>query len=353
MHHVILQEHRRNDVNHPIVILDDDDDLGDLSQYHYPREESTTTSLPPAFNPEFVVGANKSTSIAPVTMQTADEVQAATAPVPAETVDPFIAAVFQHGFSCWDSNPNVMDNEETKDDSTTRSDFGPRTCLDDNIMKERTLVSPNDRLEKRFVQEPRRIKANASNRDTTSTASVDDTKTTATALESTEKTNASSSKSSSSKIPSSATLVPALLVPAVTGHGDDNLPRDGTKANPPSAPRFIPLTQHQSHYDRLKPYAQLVAWRTQQHARYALERGLVLTKKHAPTVKRMATKSYKAIRKVSQRSIALAVHHGPIVGRKMKRASILRGGLEHPIVGNSKKGLYNLWRRQRGTRASF
>jgi len=358
---------------HPIVILDDDDDdVEALTVYQHQygglgQESTSLTSLPPAFNPEFVgasVAAGNTTTkaapaMAPVQIQTAEDLNrhavnktttTASSPVPAQTVDPFIAAVFQHGFND-DHGKEVIVIDDNDNDEEGDSDFSPRSCLDERIMTARTLVSPNDRLEKRFVQEPRRT-ADASS----TTASADDM-TTATTAASTmvESIATSSSASSSSSMPSacSAAFVPAL-VPAVTGHVPP-----GTKANPPSAPRYIPLTQHQSHYDRLRPYAQMLAWRTQLHTRAALERGLRLRQKHAPLVRRVVKKSFKAIRKVSKKSTELAVHYGPIVGRRMKRASIRtfedikEMEANHQILAKSKENIHNAWSRQRGTRASF
>ncbi|CAJ1933993.1 unnamed protein product [Cylindrotheca closterium] len=349
------KQHRMTDIQHPIVILEDDE-APSYPHYNNTREESTSlTSLPPAFNPEFLgvaAAAKPVPAMAPVQIQTAEDlnavgIKASSAPVTAETVDPFIAAVFQHGFH--DQEVIVIDDRD--EDEDYYDDFSPRSCLDER-----------DMLEKRFlVQEPRR-KAEASIAAAARAVDDDDddTRTAATASASTviggsnAASSSSASSSSSSSMPSHVST--ALLVPAITGQ---HVP-PGTKANPPSEPRFIPLTQHQSHYDRLLPYAQVLAFQTKLHTRAVLERTLRIKQKHGPLVKRVVKKSYKAIRSVSKRSIALAAHHGPIVGRKVKRASIqtLEGIQEyeanHQILAKSKEGIQNVWTRQiRGTRASF
>lgn len=395
MQHVILKEqHRMTDINHPIVILDEDEAVPPSYQYYGAAASSTSlTSLPPAFNPDFVsatgtISSKPEPAMAPVQIQTVEALhqqqlldaaaavvmkttKAASKPVTAEKVDPFIAAVFQCGF-----NSNEKKNENPKeiitindddDDDDDRDDFSPRSCLDENddIMTPRTLVSPSDTLEKRFVQEPRRkadtstgIVSTVSSADTEDDGDNDDDGYVISVDVDTMTigvTEATASSSATTTEPMTISRSPSFyasaLVPAVTGHVPP-----GTKANPPSAARFIPLAHHQSHYDRLKPYAQLLAWRAQQRTRWALERTLRLHQKHGPAVKRVVKKSVKAIQKISNKSIGLAVHHGPIVGRKVKRVSIqtLEGIQEYDdanlqILAKSK----DVWSRQRGTRAEF
>ncbi|KAL3939226.1 MAG: hypothetical protein SGBAC_006015 [Bacillariaceae sp.] len=393
MQHVILKEqHRMTDINHPIVILDEDETVPSYQYCGAAASSTSLTSLPPAFNPDFMSATDTTSSkpepaMAPVQIQTVEalnqqqlldaavvKTKAALKPVTAEKVDPFIAAVFQCGFNSNEKkNENVKkvitinDDDDDDDGDDHRDDFSPRSCLDENdIMTPRTLVSPNDTLEKRFVQEPRR-KADTSTGIVSTVSSADeddgdnddgyvisvdvDTMT----IGVTEATASSSSSTAATTEPKTISRSPSFyasaLVPAVTGHVPP-----GTKANPPSAARFIPLAHHQSHYDRLKPYAQLLAWKAQQRTRWAVERTLRLHQKHGPAVKRVVKKSVKAIQKISNKSIGLAVHHGPIVGRKVKRVSIqtLEGIQEYDdanlqILAKSK----DVWSRQRGTRAEF
>ena len=397
-HAVFRSEQSVMDMSHPEVatVLEDEAEY-DIPLTLVTQEASTSslTSLPPAFNPEYVAalmtGSNaakqdiprssensQSTAtgaLAPVQMQTAGFVdfgtgrelqlsgaqsaKAASAPVPAERVDPFIAAVFQCGFSK-DARIREGVDEETPD----AQEVDARSCVNEEeegggrgeLMAAKSLVSPTDRLEKRFFQESRRKEAERSSQgspgESTSSASypVDSSSLTEETVQKV-RSSCSSMRNENARAPETAATT---LLPAVTGHVPP-----GTKANPPSAPRFIPLAHHGSYYARFKPYAQLLAWRTQQRTKAAVDRALRFQQKHTPTVVKVVQKSAKFVRKATRKSVELAAHHGPIVGRRVKRASIqtYEGIKEmeanHQIIAKSKEGIRDVWSRQCGTRASF
>jgi hypothetical protein len=98
--------------------------------------------------------------------------------------------------------------------------------------------------------------------------------------------------------------------------------RPGTKANPPSAARFIRLSQHhRSRYEQLWPYAQVLAWKTKRMSKAALRKALRLKSKHTPHVQAMASRSATLIKETSQKSVRIVKTHAPRIKEQVQRAS--------------------------------
>jgi hypothetical protein len=121
--------------------------------------------------------------------------------------------------------------------------------------------------------------------------------------------------------------------------------RPGTKANPPSAVRFIQLSHHRSRYEQLWPYAQVLAWKTKRMSKTALREALRLKRKHTPHVQAMAMRSATLIKETSQKSVRTVKTHAPRIKEQVQRASACTvNGIrdlekKHQIWTKSKRGV--------------
>eukprot|EP00980_Cylindrotheca_fusiformis_P014539 scaffold3914_cov121-Cylindrotheca_fusiformis.AAC.8 len=118
----------------------------------------------------------------------------------------------------------------------------------------------------------------------------------------------------------------------------------GTKANPPSATRYIRTSRDPP--DQLwLPYAQIFAWKTKRMSQAAVRKAQHLKRKHKPKVQAMAKRSAVLIKEASQKSLELVQTHGPILKEKVKRASVntingIRNFEEkHQVWAKSKRGV--------------